>query len=196
MKKIDLLAKFSKLKLDDKKLFAVILFCLIIIYLDFAFLIQMQFRAVKDLNPKIKKLKIDLSELSGKLNTAQDLKNIQTDIRHKFFSKAKKIPSEDEITSLLESVSDLANKRNIRITQMRPYKESQGKQEKALAAQKFTAYYINLDLSCGYHSLGQFLNDLENAQILFAVQDLKIVSGDTDYLKQNVNLLLRTYVKR
>jgi Tfp pilus assembly protein PilO len=196
MKKLNLLAAFSKLQLDNKKILLVIIGCLFIIYLDYAFVIRLQFKAIKDLNPKITKLKKDLSELSSKLGGVQDLKTSQIAASQKLFAKTKKIIFEAEIPSLLQLVSELANKNDVKITQMKPVKELPGKQDKSSQKVKFTPLLVSLELTCDYHDLGYFINALENAQTFIAVQEMKILSGEKDYLKQKVILVLRTYVKK
>jgi hypothetical protein len=80
---------------------------------------------------------------------------------------------------------------------MRPLKESTGgKQEKGAAMTGFIPLAINLDLLCDYHHLGKFINDLENAEILFGVEGIRITSQEGNYFQQKVNLILKTYVKK
>lgn len=179
----------NKLALDNKKIFLIIFVFLIIIYLDFTFLIKKQFESLKTQGTKIAKLKKDLDTLAK----MQDLKNKQRQTNQKLFSKAKKLISEGEVPAILQDVSSIANKNNVNIMQIKPIKES-----KALAPPtgKFSTLLITLDLFCDYHSLGKFINELENAQTFMAVQSMKITTQATDYLKQKVNLVLRTYVSK
>ena len=53
-----------------------------------------------------------------------------------------------------------------------------------------------MDLSAGYHQLGKFINELENAQVFVIVQELKIEPQPGNYLKQKAALTLKTYVKK
>jgi len=183
----------NKLALDNKKIFLIIFIFLIVIYLDFTFVIKIQLGDLRTQEPKIIKLKKDLDALQSGLAKMQDLKNKQRQTSQKLLSKAKKIISGEQIPGVLQDISSTANKNNVNIVQIKPIKES-----KALASQtgKFSTLLIALDLFCDYHSLGKFINDLENAPIFMAVENMKITSQPADYLRQKVNLVLRTYVSK
>jgi len=182
------------IELDKKKIFFIILFCLIIVYLDFSFLMKMQIKTFKDLGGKITKLKVDYDSLNRDLAEMQGVKNKQAQIPDGFFSQAKRIISEEEVVSLLQDISEMAKKNNVQIAQMKPYNEPRALQNKT-TANKFTPVLIALDLTSDYHSLGGFINDLENGQTFICVQELKIASQQKDNLKQKANLLLKTHVR-
>lgn len=187
----------KKLESDKKMTLLIIPVCLILLYLDFTFVMKPQLSGIKTLTPKIIKLKKDLSGIEKDLLRMQDLKNKQIEGKLKQFSGAPKIISEEYIALLLQEVSDLANKNAVRIVQMKPEKAAQSqKQEKVSPPAKITPLLINLELLCDYHHLGGFLNDLENAQSFIAVQNIKITSQAADFFRQKVNLVLRTYVKK
>lgn len=187
----------DKIQLDNRKISLIILACLIIIYLDFTFLLKLQLQSIKKVQPKIIRLKKDLDDLTKGLDSMQNLNNEQLEARQKILSKTKRIVSEDQVDSLLQIVSDMANKNNVVVLQMKPSREPQGpKQKKTPEMEKFIPILISLDLSCDYHQLGKFINDLENAQTFIAVQDLKILPQPADYLKQKLSVVLKTYVTK
>jgi type IV pilus assembly protein PilO len=180
---INLLNKFS---LDNKKIFLLILLCLIIVCIDFTFIIKLQLRGIGTVRAKIIKLKKDIDSLNKDLIAMQQAKQEQIAV-----VETKKIISEEEIPSLLQDISNTANKYNVKIMQLRPSRDTETK-EKITSGRKLL---VTLDLLCGYHSLGSFINDLENAERFITVQEMKIVRSSSDYLYQNVNLVLKTYVK-
>ena len=186
----------SKLAPQDKKKMILSFFVsLIVFYLFFSFLINGQLQAIKQKQPQIIKLKTSLDTFTKEFAQMQELKNKQ--VKLDALSLTKKIISGEEKVSLLQNISNIANKNNIQIIQLKHAEEPQSpKQEKTAAAVKAQSLLITLDLSCDYHSLGKFINDLENAQAFMAVQSMKITTQTTDYLKQKVNLVLRTYVRK
>ncbi|HTZ11194.1 MAG TPA: type 4a pilus biogenesis protein PilO [Candidatus Margulisiibacteriota bacterium] len=191
-----LLNKFEKVELDNKKIAAIVIVCLALIYVDFAFLMKMQLAALKNIGPKITKLKTDLTALNKDLNSMEYSESQQVENRQKLLAHTKKIIPQEQITSLMQEISEIANKDRVDIIQMKPSMELPGKEDKSGAQkQKFTPLLLMLDLTCDYHHLGSFINDLENAQVFISVTDLKITSEETNYLKQNVNLVLKTYVR-
>lgn len=187
----------SKLQLDNKKIIVILLAALIIIYLDFSFIIKMQLRGIREIRPKIKKMKADLGRLNKDLAVMQQLKEKQVENKEGAPLKAKKIITEESISSLLEYISNQANQNKIRIKQIKPSREAKvGSAAGSKEAEKFTPLLIALDLSCEYHNFGAFLNDLENAPDYLAVQDLRITRDTKNDFLQNVSLVLKTYVKK
>jgi Tfp pilus assembly protein PilO len=185
----------GKLAPQDKKKILIFLVSLVVLYLFYSFLINGQLQVIRQKQPQIIKLKTSLDTFTKEFTQMQELKNKQ--VKLDALSLTKKIISVEEKLSLLQNVSDIANKNNIQIIQLRHTQEQQSsKQEKTAVAVKAQPLLITLDLSCDYHSLGKFINALENAQTFMAVQSMKITPQTTDYLKQKVNLVLRTYVRK
>ncbi len=183
---------FKNFGLDNKKVFLIILACLII-FLDFTFLLKNQLLSLKGLKPQVLKLKADLDTLSVNLNKMQELKDKRVGAKHEAALSVKKIIYEEQLTLLLQNISDTANRSDVRILQIKPSKGLPGK-DSGMA--KFTPLLISLDLLCDYHSLGRFINALENTQVFIAVQSIRIAPQQKDYLKERVNLVLRTYINK
>jgi high-affinity Fe2+/Pb2+ permease len=184
----------GKLGLDNKKMLLAVPLCLaVIIYIDIMSIVRLQLEALKKLNPKIITLRKELDALDKGSIIMRDLKNKKKET----LTKSKKIISEQDIGYILQDISVIAKNDDVKITQMRPLKESTGgKQEKGAAMTGFIPLAINLDLLCDYHHLGKFINDLENAEILFGVEGIRITSQEGNYFQQKVNLILKTYVKK
>jgi Tfp pilus assembly protein PilO len=191
----NLLDKLNKLELDQKKAASLGLVCLAVLIFDVAFPMKWQFRAIKNTSAKAAKLKTDLKKINKDLATVKGLKDKQAG--QKEAAKSRKLISGDQITALLQAISDIANKNSIKIVQMKPSKEIKGKGEKfSFDTTKFGPLTITLDLVCDYHHLGKFINELENSESFVAVQEIRIIRDTDDYLHQNVNLALKTYVKK
>lgn len=187
----------NRLKLGKKRIFFIALAGLFILYLDFALLIRLQFRYIKNISPKIVSLKKDLGNLAKDLATMKDLQSKQTQIKQAGALSVKKIISEGQIPLLLQHISDIANKNHISIIQITPSKEFKAKEEKiADNTTKFAPILITLNLSCSYHNLGKFINDLDNVEGFITVEEMKIIRNPGNYLHQNINLALRAYVKK
>ncbi len=178
----------NKLNLGNKKVILAILISLCVFFIDYSVIIKSQSSIINSLNLKIAKLKVDLNNLnkemadinSLKVNRAQPVKN-------------KEIISEEQLPLLVEDISNAANNNNVKILQIKPFKE---KETKDSHSGNFTQYNIDLDLIGDYHGIGKFINDLENADKLIIVEGFKITRNETDHLKENLKLLLKTYVKK
>jgi Tfp pilus assembly protein PilO len=181
----------DKLKLKDKKIFLIILVSLLVFYLDFVFLIRAQLSGIGSVGKKITDLKKNLNTFKKDLITMQ-----QAQIKEKTASapQIQKIISEEQIPSLLDEISRIANKNNVKIMQIKPQMEKENKTAQiAKAAPLLT---ITIDLFSGYHTLGYFINELENAQVYIAVGEIKISPELNNYFQQKVTLGLKTHVKK
>jgi Tfp pilus assembly protein PilO len=185
----------QEIQLDNKKITLIVLVFLIIAYVDYSYLLKLQLSSRNNKATKIIKLKKDMAKLDKDFALMQ-----QSGGRQKVILGAKKFIPEDQIPALLKNISSLANQNNIRIMQMTPSKELKPKVEKAPKKEKeapnnFIPILITLDLTCDYHHLGKFINQLENAEEFMAVEEIRIISDPSNYFQQAVNLVLKTYVK-
>ncbi len=189
-----LLAKtpVDSLKLDNKKIFLVILAVLVIAYIDFVSLIRLQFNGIKVVSPKIAKLKDDINSLSRDLAVSKQA----TPEAQEKVSKTKAIISDQEVPFLLQEISRLANKNQVKILQIKPSKELKAKEDKAVLEPGVASVSIILDVICGYHQFGSFLNELEDNKIFITVEEMKMIPQSEDYFLQKASLTLKTYVKK
>jgi len=198
----DLLDKLKSLKspeninLDNKKIILILIFFLIIVYMDFTFIMGMQLKSIRAAGPNIKNLEENITALTKDLNNMKNLKNKGIDVKQKPHAKVKKFILEGEIASLLRDISDIADKYKIKITQIKPSKAQRGRFDKTSEAAKLNPLLINLDLSCDYHRLGHFINDLESSEIFITLEKLKVFSRREDFNTQDVDMVLRTYVAK
>ncbi|MHB8155447.1 MAG: type 4a pilus biogenesis protein PilO [Candidatus Omnitrophota bacterium] len=185
----------SSVKLDKQKKILIVIFCVLIIYVDTTFILKSQTAGIKSLNPKITRLKNDLLNLNRDLNNMRAAAGKQGLATQKAITRSSKILAEGQISGLLQDISSKANKFDIQIGQIRPSRETVNAKN-AMAGDKITPILINLDLTCDYHNLGKFVNELESLQVFLSVQELKISTQLPDYMKQKVALILKTYVTK
>ncbi|MDD5097545.1 MAG: type 4a pilus biogenesis protein PilO [Candidatus Omnitrophica bacterium] len=185
----------SSVQLDKQKKILIVIICAFIIYVDINFILKAQTSGINSLNPKITRLKNDLNNLNRDLNNMRASKSTQSLATKKAIIKSSKIISEGQISWLMQDISSQANKFDIQIGQIRPTREALNPKN-AIGGGKFTPILINLVLTCDYHSLGKFINQLENSQVFLGVQELTISTQLPDYMKQKATLVLKTYVTK
>jgi Tfp pilus assembly protein PilO len=190
-----------KFKLDDSRTVVLFFVCaLIIIYLDYALIINPQLGYLRtNLGPKLEKLRTDLQAFDKDSARMREMKDKLSVQGQNEFLTAKRIPSEQDLASILQVVYDLANNNQVKVAGIKPVKEEPKKQSKKSAASQVEDVLplkLKLELSCDYHHLGRFLNDLDNAQIFFSTQEMRISTRDEDYLNQTVFMTLKTYVRK
>lgn len=186
----------NKLELDKKKIFLIAGLSVLILLLDVNLVIKKQLKGINNVSSKIVKLRTDLINLNKELAAMQDLQRNQAGLKQTKPLKEKKIISQEEVPPLLQDISNLANRNRIKITQIKPFKKLDIKEGKSAQSSDLIPLLITIDLSSKYHNFGRFINDLENLERFIAVQDMVITRDPDDYLSQDMNLVLVTYVKK
>ncbi|MDD4899677.1 MAG: type 4a pilus biogenesis protein PilO [Candidatus Omnitrophica bacterium] len=187
-----LLNKINSLELDKQKITLIVFVLAFIVYADFAFVVKVQSGLSKKLSGKITKVSQDLKKFKKDAAEIESTKARQGVLKQ----IAKKIISEEEIGGLLSSISDIANKHNIRIIQIKPNRQVPVQSKKNQPVTSATPLLVNLELITNYHSLGTFISNLEDEQIFFSVKGVKISRLAKDPFNENVSLELVTYVKK
>lgn len=182
------------LKLDKQKKILIAIFLILIVYVDGSYILKAQTAGLKSLDPKIAKLKMDLASLNQGLENMRLNKNKLSPGAPQKAISSSRILAENQLSQLLQEISNFANKLNIKISLIRP--SHPAKEKSALAQNKLNPVLINLDLVSDYHNLGKFLQALENSAIFMEVEELEITAQQADYLKQKITLVLKTYVTK
>ncbi len=195
--KIKSIKILDQLELDNKKLMLIALISVIVLYIDFNFIFKAQIRGLVKSGTEVARLKKDLDNFKVDLKKMRDSESKQVISSQKSMPKVKSIISENQFSGLLQDISKTANNNDVRILQIKPSRMLvENQNSKAKPPANLTPFIINLDLSCGYHNLGKFINELENLPAFVSVRDIRIEPQDDNYVKQKINLTLITYVKK
>lgn len=178
---------------DKKKIALIVLGCVLFLFIEFRFFLRAQFQRIRKAQAEITQLKKQIDDFNSDLSVIRSSQEKPL----KAGTAASKIISEIEYISLLQDISGIANKYDIKIIQIKLIKEAQGvrAQKAGTEIPATKPVLITLTGICDYHSLGTFISDVENSEILIVVQEIKITPQETDSLKQKFNLILKTYVK-
>lgn len=178
---------------NNKVLILFVLVSVVIFYLDYSFVLRLQLQSVNKINSNIVNKKKNVGTLHKELAEVQDLKAKQLS-QGKEPVRIKKFISEERMPFLLKEISDIANKNRVRINQIKLSK-GLAQDSKQLKLEKFFCVLIALDLTAEYHKAGSFLNDLEENETYFSVEEIKITPNANDLFHQGVKLVLKTNVK-
>ncbi|MFZ2602466.1 MAG: type 4a pilus biogenesis protein PilO [Candidatus Omnitrophota bacterium] len=171
---------------NNKVLILIVLVSVVIFYLDYAFVLRLQLQSINKINSNIVNKKKNVGTLHKELAEVQDLKAKRLS-QGKEPVRIKKFIAQEGIPSLLKEISDIANKNQVRINQIKP--------SKGAGQEKSFTLLIALDLTAEYHKAGSFLNDLEENETYFSVEEIKITPNANDLFHQGVKLVLKTNVK-
>lgn len=181
----------NDIQLDQQKKIMIVIFAVLIIYVDTSYILKPQIAGLNNLNPKIARLENDLKNLNRDLANMRSAKNKPAQDANQAANRSTKIISESQISGLLQEIAIVANKFDVKIIQVRPARDTS---KAALPGDKLIPILINLDLVCDYHSLGKFINRLENDPVFMGITDFKIAADAVDLIKQKISLVVRTYV--
>lgn len=192
--KVDVNELIKKIPIKDKKvLMFIVLASVVIFYLDYSSVLRLQLQSIKKISSNIVNRKKDIGALRKELAELGNLKAKQLS-RGKEPAKIKEFITEERLPFLLKEISDIANKNQVRINQIKPSKGA-AQDAKQLKLEKSFTVLIALDLTADYHKLGSFLNDLEENKTYFSVEEIKITPNANDLFHQGVKLVLKTNVK-
>lgn len=180
----------AQIQLDKKKIILILAISAIIAVVDIAFVIKLQIKGLSSVSAKAAKLDHDLKDLSKDLALMQ-----QAQKRPVVAKKVKKIISEADIPSLLQDIDTIAKNNKVKILQITPGSADVSKDNKS-AIGNFIPVFVSLELNCGYHNLGAFINEMENHEKFIAVEALKITPITGNYQQERADLVLKTYVKK
>ena len=103
---------------DKKKLALAGIVLAVFLFIDFSFVVGNQIRGIENLKTKILSIRKDIEALNS------DIKYVKTTTRKMVaLETTKKLPSEKEIPSLMQTISTIANANGIKIMQIDSTKE-------------------------------------------------------------------------
>jgi Tfp pilus assembly protein PilO len=192
IKKINPQEILNKITQDKKTLALTVLVIVIVLFLDFSFVLKSQLRTLSTINPKITNLKAELEKLN------LDSINMQRQATRTKPRQIKKLVPPGQVAWVIEEISRMANQHEVEISQIRPSRKSgaAGLSKPPVQSDDYLPTLIDLEVSAEYHQLGRFLTDLENYSILLAVEELDIMPIDKAPFKHVVRLQIKTYVSK
>ncbi|MBN1526905.1 MAG: type 4a pilus biogenesis protein PilO [Candidatus Omnitrophica bacterium] len=138
----------------------------------------------------------ELKTARSDIAAIEQMKTRKTAYRDKIELYEKRLPVEQEIPSVLETLSAMAKNANMRIVSITPVAlpAPKGPQKKAEKEKIYQEIPISVSVKSGYHELGYFLSQLESSDRFMKVADISIRADKTSPRKNNVELLVLTYI--
>ena len=108
--------------------------------------------------------------------------------REKLAEADKQFIPQEEISSLLESLSKLAQASQVKIISLKPL-------ETSAEGAELTKIPIHINAVAATHDLGKFISSLESGPVFFKVINLRITTNSSDERRHIVELSIETYAK-
>lgn len=165
----------TKLKnLDEKNLYILFFAVLLLIFvLDFYVLMQPQLNALYKLTPNIKSREEDIAKTKDDISRLNQYKSEIERLSEEVEKVGSSVKSKEEVSIILEQLSSMADKNNVKIDQITPDFQEQSK----ILENKDYVYYklpISIDARGGYHHFARFVNQLETSDIYLKISAFSI----------------------
>lgn len=167
---------------------------LLIFLLDYFIIMMPQIKTLVALNPKIATLSKDLKQARLDIKSINQYQTQVAQLREKMKMVGSSILSREEIPTILENISVLANASKVKINQIMPMKESQ---QLVLTDNDGTYYSLPILVNArgSYHNIGRFLNRVETNGIAMSVVDFDMTATNDDPYRHALNLTIKTFVR-
>lgn len=106
----------------------------------------------------------------------------------------KRLPSQDQISSLLEDFSSVAESSGANILRIKPLEEPASLSKQKSAANSYIEFPILIEARAGYHQFGAFVNKLETMDRFIKITDIDMLGIDKNLRHHDVKMRLITYV--
>lgn len=106
----------------------------------------------------------------------------------------KRLPGQDQISSLLEDFSNVAELSGVKILRLKPLEEPAATAKQKTAAATYSEFPILIEARAGYHQLGVFVNKLEDMDRFIKVTDIDISGNSRDLRHHDIKIRIITYV--
>jgi len=121
--------------------------------------------------------------------------------QHENFAKQagyleKRLPAQDQVSSILEDFSDVAESSGVKILRIKPLEEPVPLNKQKPVNNSYTEFPILIEARAGYHQLGAFVNKLETMERFIRVTDLDVTGTDKDPRHHDIKIRIVTYVLR
>ena len=182
------------ISIKEKKeyLILVVILAAMILILYFYFILRPQATGLVRVFSKTKASRATLSKVQTDLKSIDELKDTIDAYKTKILYYEKKLPREQELPSLLESLSTIAKSNNVKLISVKPEKTVDD-----LKSQKDTLYVaipISIKARCGYHQMARFINSLENSDRFMKIEDISVESDIDTPREHKVELVIYTYI--
>jgi len=108
----------------------------------------------------------------------------------------KRLPGQDQVSSLLEDFSNVAESSGVKILRIKPLEEPAGLTKQKPANNSYAEFPILIEARAGYHQLGAFVNKLETMDRFIRVTDIDVAGTDKDPRHHDIKIRILTYVLR
>ncbi len=175
----DLIGRFNGLDIKIRiGVFIAIL--LVVLAVDYFAVLQFELGSLSTTNDQIKKSNDEIAKLQADQARLGQIKNTLKKVKEDFSKIQSKVRPLQDLPVILEDLTKMALAAHLTVDQITPSREGQ-EDFATVGGVKYFALPVVVMAHCGYHNFGQFLNNVENSNVMFLLKDLRMEGSE----KQN-----------
>ena len=182
-----------KIKIEKNPYLVIGVIIFFILLLDYLILLRPQLALLKQTSSQAGSLSRNLKATKKDIASIEQFRQRLSTLQEKIAVVGERIAQEEEMPVVLENISKLAKQSNLKIIQLKPFRE----EEKIVATSQAGNIYelpVLIEARCGYHQLGFFVNKLENGRIFMDLAGMELLPNAEDSLHHHAKLVVNTYI--
>lgn len=180
--------------LSERKRYVLLSAFLVFIFLaDYLFVMRIQLDTLNTINPRLTILKQDIQDVRDNIPKISSYQIEINKLTEQFQKNGFIIPLKEEVSSILEGISRLANQNKIKIEQMMPVKGAEELLFKNNEG-KYYSFSIFVEADGGYHDIGRFLNQIEKDALFKSVSAFSITDNPKDSMNHSVKMTIKAII--
>ncbi|MBI2885282.1 MAG: type 4a pilus biogenesis protein PilO [Candidatus Omnitrophica bacterium] len=172
----------------------------LIAWVYYAYVVQPMAQGITRLREELRRARIQASAIEQAIAHVPELQQEQAALADDVARLRGALPSERELASVIQFISDLASQTNVKIQSVFPQRSSD---EEAASGRPSPASSVGLlyqeipiqiDAVAGFHQFGSFLSRAEHGPHVLRVRSLRISGNPREPRRQTIKLVMMTYV--
>jgi len=172
-------------------MWALIVVCLL--FVDYQFFLGPIFRRLGGTWPQVSELKRKIANAERSIAHIPKYEKEIEDLRSNLYTYKNKFSTEQQISLLLEKISNMAKVSSVKFTSIKPYNVL-SQSDEDMVSSAYQKYPVSISATCGFHQLGKFLNRLENADAFMRVTDIRISEKRNTPYEHKAYMVINTYI--
>lgn len=182
----------------QRLLAALIVFTALAVYVSYLYLLQPLGSEAAHLSQQVHDVAAQVRQLEQLIDQGHAIRREYGQLQAEVEQLRDRLPSEDELPSVIERLSGLASQTGVRILSISPQRSDQHASAREASAPSATAPYkaiaIEIDALSGFHQFGMFLSQVESGDQPVEVKQLRIAQSARELRRHDIRLLLLAYV--
>ncbi|MDP2920795.1 MAG: type 4a pilus biogenesis protein PilO [Candidatus Omnitrophota bacterium] len=162
--------------------------------LYYSLLLKPQFSTFAARNREFKIVKTRVKAEDALIANESGIKRQQENFKQQADYLKKRLPSQDQISSLLEDFSNVAEESGVKILKIKPIEEALPLSKQKVASSSYSEFPILIEARAGYHQLGIFVNKLETMDRFIRITEVDVAGSEKDPRHHDIKIRMITYV--